>query len=338
MNLPLISFVITCYNSEKVIDKCIESIYKNGLDNDEFEVLAYNDGSTDKTQELLMNYSKNFSNFRVEYDGVNRGMVNAKDHVIQKAEGEYIWVIDHDDEIAVNAGLLLKAQMNSYPDVISFKYGIIKENGEKVDLNWGFDNCSANVIYSPANAYMKQHIHWTLWSKIFRRKFICDFNLHVDSRPDDINFCTKVFACASSLVLLDKVLYYWRMEVTSETWAEGYFSKVLPWMTDGASFINRSSKTYISENKKFWNYVMYIYVRWIYYQTFVALNSKMELAFVRSTLSSAIIELRPSLNQFLSYSHIWGSRYCVLLHIYCLFPHLYTSIYCSLKLRKIVWL
>ena len=51
-----ISVVIPCYNVEKYVSRCIESVLKQNISKQDFEILAINDGSTDKTLQILRGY------------------------------------------------------------------------------------------------------------------------------------------------------------------------------------------------------------------------------------------------------------------------------------------
>ena len=50
------SIIIPVYNAEQYINLCLESILKQTYEN--YEIILINDGSTDKTEEILRNYEK----------------------------------------------------------------------------------------------------------------------------------------------------------------------------------------------------------------------------------------------------------------------------------------
>ena len=58
-----VSILVPCYNSEKYIDKCINSILHQTLD--DVEIICINDGSTDNTLKVLQNFEKNYPKIRV---------------------------------------------------------------------------------------------------------------------------------------------------------------------------------------------------------------------------------------------------------------------------------
>jgi len=48
-----LSFIIPCYNASKTVRRCLDSIYALGLQEEEFEVIAVNDASTDDTLPII---------------------------------------------------------------------------------------------------------------------------------------------------------------------------------------------------------------------------------------------------------------------------------------------
>lgn len=91
--MPKVSVVMPAYNAEKYIGEAIESILTQTYC--DFELIIVNDGSTDRTEEIILSYSdtrivylKNESNLKIS-DTLNRG--------IDIAQGEYIARMDSDD-------------------------------------------------------------------------------------------------------------------------------------------------------------------------------------------------------------------------------------------------
>lgn len=99
-----LSIVVPCYNAETKIGPCIESLEKISLPAESFEVLFVDDFSTDGTLALLENRSKSHPNWRVEALAANSGSPSRPRNVgTSKAEGEYVFFLDCDDEILPDA-------------------------------------------------------------------------------------------------------------------------------------------------------------------------------------------------------------------------------------------
>ena len=89
-----VSVVVPIYNMEKYLEKCLASILGQTLK--EIEVLCINDGSIDRTQEILKRYEEKFSNVFV-VNQENKGVGLSRNVGIDLARGEYIAFMDPDD-------------------------------------------------------------------------------------------------------------------------------------------------------------------------------------------------------------------------------------------------
>lgn len=92
--LPKLSIIIPVYNTEKFILKCLDSIFQQ--DFKDLEVIAVNDGSVDKSEQILSNYAKKESRLRF-FSQDNQGVVAARNFGISSARGEWIMFVDSDD-------------------------------------------------------------------------------------------------------------------------------------------------------------------------------------------------------------------------------------------------
>lgn len=96
-----ISFIIPVYNAEKYVAGCIDSLYRQGLSNDEFEIICINDDSTDNSLSVLQMYANSNTNVKIK-NQTRQGVSCARNAGISMARGQYIWFIDADDYIANN--------------------------------------------------------------------------------------------------------------------------------------------------------------------------------------------------------------------------------------------
>lgn len=91
-----VSVLIPAYNAEKYICRCLDSLLMQTFKN--FELLIVNDGSTDKTQTLLENYANRFHDYHI-FSIPNGGSANARNMLLNEAQGEYVCFIDADDYV-----------------------------------------------------------------------------------------------------------------------------------------------------------------------------------------------------------------------------------------------
>ena len=99
MVMPLVSIVMPAYNSEKTIIKSIKSILDQSYHN--WELLVVDDGSTDKTEKIVLDYIKKDKRIKLIKNS-GKGVSSARNAGIDKSEGEYICFLDSDDLYSEN--------------------------------------------------------------------------------------------------------------------------------------------------------------------------------------------------------------------------------------------
>lgn len=99
MNTGLVSIVVPCYNIEKYIERCINSIINQTYKN--LEIIAVNDGSKDNTLNILDRLKVKEPRLNVlNYE--NHGPSFARNRGIEQAHGQYIMFVDGDDFLNEN--------------------------------------------------------------------------------------------------------------------------------------------------------------------------------------------------------------------------------------------
>ena len=90
--MPKVSINIPCFNSEKYIAETLQSVLSQTFE--DFEIILVNDGSTDKTEEII----KTFSDPRIKYYyQKNMGLGNTRNRQLALSSGDFIAFLDHDD-------------------------------------------------------------------------------------------------------------------------------------------------------------------------------------------------------------------------------------------------
>jgi len=145
MNIPAVSIILPAYNCEKYIAKAIESVLQQTFT--DFELIIINDGSTDRTEEII----KSFSDPRILYqvNNTNKGLVFTLNKGIDTAKGKYIARMDGDD-ISLSDRFEKQfnyLRLNKEVDILATVVTLIDEN-EIVSGTWHSDinNVSAKEI------------------------------------------------------------------------------------------------------------------------------------------------------------------------------------------------
>lgn len=156
-----LSIVIPVYNTEKYLDECLLSILGQDIPGDTYEVICVNDGSTDRSLEILRRYEKDYPNVTV-IDRPNGGVCEARNAGLLAARGEYIWYVDSDDMLRENCLPELGASLGQ----------------TKCDrLVVGSSNCTEDGKRIPAEKGYTPWENSVVWRNIFHRAFLLERNL-----------------------------------------------------------------------------------------------------------------------------------------------------------------
>ena len=98
-NDPLISIIIPCFNAEKTLEKCLESVVQQSYAN--LEIIIIDDGSTDETSLIYNKFQSNDERILV-LKQQNSGVSKARNTGVKAATGDYICFVDSDDWAELN--------------------------------------------------------------------------------------------------------------------------------------------------------------------------------------------------------------------------------------------
>lgn len=191
---PLITVIIPAYNSEKYIGRCLESIL--GQSFEDFEILVIDDGSTDKTGEVVKKYVAHDD--RIIYKKQkNMGVAKTRNKAVKMARGEFVAFIDNDDFI--DKDYLEKLLPRKGEDVVISGYRRPDEKGNIVaQMQLTNTNWSKFMIPTP-------------WAKIYRKDFIINNRIEFldNNIGEDIYFNLVAMLLARDVRIVNYVGYNW---------------------------------------------------------------------------------------------------------------------------------
>ena len=110
MEKPKISCIIPCYNQSQYLVECIESILAQTYN--PHEIIIVNDGSTDETRRIAMQYPE------IKYiEQVNKGLASARNTGIMNSTGEWFYPLDADDKMIPNCLQRIADTIADNPDI-----------------------------------------------------------------------------------------------------------------------------------------------------------------------------------------------------------------------------
>ncbi|MBO6181881.1 glycosyltransferase [bacterium] len=208
-----VSIIIPIYNVEEYLANCLNSVINQTLQN--IEIICINDGSTDKSFEILENFAKCDSRIKI-INQSNVGQGIARNIAIQSAQGEYIGFVDPDDWINKNMFETLYNTAKKYNcDMVeeSFvihneprKYIKVQKNKLNLPEKKNFNSQSIeNYIFSAKLA---------VWNKLYKTEFIKQNNIKFMhcSRGEDIIFTVLSRALANNIIYINNADYHYRIK------------------------------------------------------------------------------------------------------------------------------
>lgn len=246
-NNILISIVVPVYNAEAYIGRCIDSIVKQQLDKDKWELILVNDGSTDNSLRICQKYANNNHNITI-IDKKNEGVSISRKRGFNASNGKYVMFVDSDDWLEKNSlnKLSIIAEMGT-SELIVFDYYLCNEGGSsKIERHTGFNGRYGrkeleDTLYPYLIHDKKGHSYRTaLWGNLIKRE-ILDKYLLADKNAqigEDGAVILPVLYNSKSVYFMSDCLYNYYLCDTSMTRIGRVYDSEGPYIVN--SFIERN--------------------------------------------------------------------------------------------------
>lgn len=198
--MPIISVIIPCYNVDKYIVTCLDSVYSKHFPHDEFEVIIVDDGSTDDVVKTATEYLTGRTSWKIIRQR-NKGLGGARNTGIRNAVGKYIIFLDADDQLVLQNYCFLN---NCNAQIIQLASENILHSGEVISR------------YNPPNItningrdfWLHHVIMPSACNKMYLRTFLSDYNLEFKERlySEDIEFNARAFFYAENVTVKNVLL------------------------------------------------------------------------------------------------------------------------------------
>ena len=210
-----LSIIVPVYNVEKFIRSCIESIFNQGLDEDCFEVIIINDGTMDRSMDVIADIIESHNNIQI-IEQENKGLSIARNNGLQIAKGEYIQFVDSDDLLINNTiPYLLNKAISSKADLIVADFmklyndEIIEFLGKPFNQKNGRseEKSGKEMFLQDLNPY-----YCNVWRALYRRDFLNTNNLRYIPQIcfEDILFTHQCYLKANLCLKVNWYLYIYR--------------------------------------------------------------------------------------------------------------------------------
>lgn len=202
----LVSVIVPAYNADDTLEATLDSLVAQTLE--EIEIIVVNDGSSDKTGEIIAKYQRLYPKKVIGIHKINEGVSMARNDGLDIARGIYIGFVDADDTAA--------------PDMFEKMYCYALEMDADLVQCWRFDvtpeskkirgphkKCTGSSIYENPEIISEQTLF--VWDKIFKRAIIEENQVRFKPfrYAEDILFLFQYELFATNIVELQKPLYFY---------------------------------------------------------------------------------------------------------------------------------
>ena len=220
-----LSIIIPVCNVEQYIGPCLESIYRQGLDDDVFEVIVVNDGSTDRSMNVVEDVKSRHHNIHVITQD-NAGPSVSRNVGMEKATGEYVLFVDSDDLLMDNGlSVLLQKALDTSAEMVVSDY--IRMNDDEITTQSQYDaklTDSLMVEKSGLDYYVEDYDPAKgsfIWRILYKRSFLNENHIRLVPGVyyEDIPFLQECFLKARRVIGIHLLYYIYRIRQRSCTYS-----------------------------------------------------------------------------------------------------------------------
>lgn len=210
--MPKVSVIVPVYNVERYLPLCLDSIRAQTFE--DFEVVCVNDGSPDRSRDILSVYEKLDSRF-ILIDKENGGLSSARNAGLRVATGEIVLFVDSDDELVPNAlERVVDTFESTHPDVVTFGASGMPDyrlssliRGFLSPRDVQYDGFKPDLLFG-------EHSHPYVWRTACSRRFLTECGLFFDEDilfGEDEVFLFSLYPRSNKTILISEKLYRYRV-------------------------------------------------------------------------------------------------------------------------------
>ncbi len=186
------------------MDRCLKSILEQDLHAEDYEVIVMDDGSTDRSKEIVESYQKSYPNIKL-FSKENEGESATRNRLFKHAEGEYLYCMDADDYVMPNTlSKVLNRTIAAKVDIMAFEASVTSDSHEEIITNENNQIESSKPMSGIEFFKMYPDHRVEVWWYFIRNNFRKENHILFGNRGfnEDVLFTIKTFVHAK------KVIYY----------------------------------------------------------------------------------------------------------------------------------
>lgn len=204
-----VSVIVPIYNVEMYLERCLESLVNQTLK--EIQIILVNDGSPDRSQDIIDRYAKKYPDKIEALIKENGGLSDARNYGISFAQGEYIGFVDSDDylDITMYEKMYQKALAEDADIVVCGYYGVDEQKNSFRSLQTSNKKEFGVSLYdNPKLLYSNAPY---AWNKLYRKELIEQTKIRFPKGKiyEDIATIYPLMQYANKIVKVNEPLYYY---------------------------------------------------------------------------------------------------------------------------------
>jgi len=167
-------FIVPVYNVQDYVIRCLTSLVNQNIPATEYDIIVVNDGSPDKSLELIENFAESYTNIRF-FSQENKGVSEARNQGLKLSNSKYVWFIDSDDWITENC---LKELLQIAEESDLDMFGVAPNTAAQSDFKKVFKGLSSvSTISSGKERLLTGQYVIGSWCYIYSSRFLSLNNL-----------------------------------------------------------------------------------------------------------------------------------------------------------------
>lgn len=203
-----ISVIIPAYNIEGYIGRCLDSILAQTYKN--LEIIVVDDGSTDKTPEIIDHYASTDERFVVIHKP-NGGLSSARNAGLDIMTGDYVSFVDGDDSIHTDTYVRVVEELNKDKDIdmVSFLFKFESSKDEYRDCNLCNIRDSKDLLKE--FIFGVGFISYSLCDKVVKTKFFDDIRFYEGKYYEDGPVALELLFHVKKVAILFREFYFYEL-------------------------------------------------------------------------------------------------------------------------------
>lgn len=203
----LISVIIPVYNVHSYLRRCLDSVVNQTYKN--IEILLVDDGSTDNSAQICLEYEKKYKNVIYLYKK-NGGLSDARNYGIKHSKGDYIAFVDSDDYIDPEMYQYLLSDMIKYnADIATCSY---QEFSNEFVFENSFSDCKVEVYdrkEGVRNLFRADKYCNYAWNKLYKRELFTDITYPTGKKMEDLGTTYLLFLNSKKITYRHYKAYFY---------------------------------------------------------------------------------------------------------------------------------